>query len=86
MSGCCGDGFVSSEKAALLNRLAGLGISMEHGRIWGPRAGLAWRLVGRRGEDPPGGPVGSTHQIRALVASADLTVEVRDGARHIEPR
>lgn len=85
---CCNpNGYLSPEKAALLERLQEAGVVMpDQPRLWGSYEGWAWRLVGPRGEPPPGGPVGSAHTIRECAEAPVIRVDAReDGRRHAYP-
>lgn len=85
---CCNpNGYLSPEKAELLERLQAAGVEMpDQPRLWGSYEGWAWRLVGPRGEPPPGGDVGSPRTIGECVEAPTIRVEVReDGRRHVYP-
>ena len=85
---CCSSaGYQSPAKAQLLNRLEAAGVEMPpSARLFGPRDGWAWRVVGMSGQPPPGGPVGSPWTVTALNEAAAIRVVVQaDGTRIVEP-
>lgn len=85
---CCNpNGYLSPEKAELLERLQAAGVEMpDQPRLWGSYEGWAWRLVGPRGEPPPGGDVGSPRTIRECTEAPAIRVTVgEDGRRTVHP-